>query len=223
MLFVPSWQLPQLLIDQLLWNLKNVMTLLIVQHMCALSGGKTIEEEMVAFCNKNIRPISGQVFSTGPGKLQNFSTIVHAVLEPWTSGGHVEQNILYEAIFQSLSLAANMNMLTIAVIGIGSGFPASISCSVVAEVVKDFLQDSKFSFREITLFDTSDQVINHFHENLGRLFGKGNVHVMDGPSPSSATPATRPSTLPTSAPCEQLVILSYFGNTVDCLAISDDF
>jgi len=127
------------------------------------------------------KPLPGQAFVTKPGQLSCCSHVIHAVVGPWRGGRHSEEDLLFTAVSKSLDIAAAMKMSSVALAGVDCCFPASAACQTVLDAVAEF-QTQAHHFTEISLVDSRDQTVNHFHENLARHFGKQLVEVVSGQS-----------------------------------------
>ena len=159
--------------------------------MYLLLGGKSIEDECSAMMKSGFQPITADAFMTKSGQLKTCSHIIYAVVRPWQGGHQDEVNHLFTAVSKSLEIAASRKLTTIAIAGVDWGFPANIGCQTLLEAVAEF-QTQQHHFVDILLIDNRDQVVNHFHENLTKQFGKQHVKILSGhpteiPVPSTAT------------------------------------
>lgn len=127
----------------------------------------------------NGKPLPGQSFHVDRGQLKNCLNVIYAVIKPWQTGNGSELDMLYEAIFSSLKHAVTLKAATVAIAGVSSGFPAGASCMTLLDAISFFCTKSQERM-EIQLVDSSDQVVNYFHEFLGKSFGKDQVIIMDG-------------------------------------------
>lgn len=137
------------------------------------TGGHTIEDECHMHVKSNGKLLPGQIFTSKPGKL-SCSAIVHIALPKWKDGKdgkEKELNCLFEGVWLSLAEAKHNGWSSVAISG-STGFPASAAAKVIVEATDEFLnRESSFPL-EISLIDSSDQVVNHFHEALVGKFGK---------------------------------------------------
>ena len=119
--------------------------------------------------------MEGHAVLTGSGNLP-CQHIIHAVGPHW-KGGHLgEENILYDCVFSHiLNIAAQFHLSSVAIPAISAGvfgFPVAVSTSVIAEAVKDFLdqKNSIGGLTEIHLLDTRIEGAQAFCSALGRHF-----------------------------------------------------
>ena len=143
------------------------------------TGGKSIEDECSATIKSGFKPITADAFMTKAGKLDTCSHIIYAVVRPWQGGHQNEINHLFTAVSKSLEIAAERKLSSVAIAGVDWGFPANVGCPTLLEAVAEF-QAQQHHFAEILLIDNRDQVVNHFHENLAKQFGKQNVKIVSG-------------------------------------------
>ncbi|MBM7558497.1 macro domain-containing protein [Marinitoga litoralis] len=109
------------------------------------AGGYTIQKESDEYIKKNgiIKP--GQVGITSGGNLKA-KYIIHAVGPVWHGGKDNEENILYNAIINSLKKADELNLNSISFPAISSGifgYPFDKACKVYYLAVEDFSKISK--------------------------------------------------------------------------------
>jgi len=140
------------------------------------------------------KPITADAFMTKPGQLKTCSHIIYAVVRPWQGGHQEEGDHLYTAVLKSLEIAAENKLSSVAIAGVDWGFPANVGCQTLLEAVAEF-QAQQHHFDDIFLIDNRDQVVNHFHENLTKQFGKQQVKIASGhpteiPMPSVSNPST---------------------------------
>jgi len=162
-------------------------------------GGKNIEDECHAIIKSGSKPLAAEAFMTKPGKLETCSHIIYAVVRPWQGGQHQEGDLLFTAVWNSLDIAAKRKLPSVAIAGVDWGFPANVACQTLLDAVADF-QTQQHHFTDILLVDSRDQVVNHFHENLARHFGKQHVKIISGrqsaevplPNVSTANTCMRP-------------------------------
>ena len=151
-------------------------------------GGKNIEEECSAIIKSGSKPLAAEAFVTKPGELDTCSHIIHAVVKPWQGGSHKEDDLLFEAVWKSLDIAAKKKLSTVAIAAVDWGFPANIACQGVLDAVAEFQTQQQYHFTDILLIDNRDQIVNHFRENLARHFGKQQVKIISD-QPSVSAPA----------------------------------
>jgi len=142
-------------------------------------GGKDVEDECEAFVMSGYKPLPGQAFVTKPGKLDTCSHVIHAVVSLWEGGHQKEADFLFTAVENSLNIAASKKLSTVAIAGVDWGFLASVACQAILDAVVEF-QSNQHHFTEVILIDNRDQVVNHFHENLAKHFGKQQVKIVSG-------------------------------------------
>jgi len=142
-------------------------------------GGKQIEDQCDAIIKSGQQPLAAEAFVTKPGKLDTCSQLIYAVVRPWQGGQQQEGDLLFTAVWNALEKAAEMKLSTVAIAGVDWSFPASVACQNVLDAVAEF-QTQPYHFDDMLLIDSRDQLVNHFHENLARHFGKENVKMDSG-------------------------------------------
>ncbi|KAF2955643.1 macro domain-containing protein [Marinitoga sp. 38H-ov] len=132
------------------------------------AGGYNIQKESDDYIKKNgiIKP--GEVAITTGGNLKA-KYIIHAVGPVWHGGFENEENILYNAIFNSLKKADNINLNSISFPAISSGifgYPFDNACKIYFKAVKDFSKISK-NIKEIRFCLIDKNKANRFKEIIG--------------------------------------------------------
>jgi len=143
-------------------------------------GGKDIEDECDAIVKSGSKPLAAEALLMKPGKLESCSHVIYAVVKPWQGGHQKEEDFLFTSVSNSLNIAAERKLRAVAIAGVDWGFPANVACQIVLDAVAEFQTTSQHHFTDILLIDNRDQIVNHFHENLGRQFGKQHVKIVSG-------------------------------------------
>ena len=110
------------------------------------NGGKNILEECQRIRNKQGGCKVGEAVITSAGKLPA-KYVIHTVGPVWNSGKSNEENLLYLAYYNSLKLALENEVETIAFPNISTGiynFPKELGAVIAIKCVKDFLSKTKF-------------------------------------------------------------------------------
>lgn len=160
---------------------KRIIIICIKYFLLVATGGHTIEDECQLHVKNNGKLLPGQIFTSKSGKL-SCSAIVHIALPKWKDrkdGKEKEVDCLFEGVWLSLADAKKNGWSSIAISG-STGFPASAAAKAIVDATDEFLnKESNFPL-EISLIDSSDQMVNHFHEALVGKFGKEVVKIHGG-------------------------------------------
>jgi O-acetyl-ADP-ribose deacetylase (regulator of RNase III) len=108
------------------------------------AGGKAILEECVAIRNRQGGCKTGQAVITTAGNLPA-KFVIHTVGPVWNGGSKGEPGLLANCYRNSLKLAVENNITSIAFPGISTGiygYPKDKAALVAIEIVKDFLSDN---------------------------------------------------------------------------------
>ena len=144
-------------------------------HPLRCVGGENIQEESDQIVQQNGRVADGHVALTGAGKLPCLK-VIHAVGPQWDSGNSGEEKVLYDCVFNHiLKLSIQENFTSVAIPAINaevSGFPTSVSTSVIVEAVKDFLDKSPSpsSLQEVHLVDNRQESGEAFVSAIEKQF-----------------------------------------------------
>lgn len=134
------------------------------------TGGSAIQDE----CKKHIAVhgtlLEGRVFASKAGKLP-FKVILHTVSPKWKDGKSKETDYLKEAVDNTLKEALSKNFESIAMSAISTGsfgFPPASATLAIIEGIGEFFADLKGQccLKSIQLVDSSEQVVNYFHDAL---------------------------------------------------------
>ena len=123
------------------------------------AGGPAIMEECKRIRERQGGCPTGQAVITTGGRLKA-KYVVHAVGPVWRGGAHGEDSLLRDAYRNSLRVAKDSGVKTIAFPSISAGaygFPIERAARIALQAVRDFvLQDNHFSEVRFVLFTSSD-------------------------------------------------------------------
>ena len=112
---------------------------------------------------------TGQAVITGAGNLP-CRFVIHTVGPVWHGGRKGEENLLKEAYLNSLYLAAEKGLKSLAFPAISTGvygYPTELAAPAVYSVLKEFIETSSLP-EEIILVFFSDRGMKSFIENIPR-------------------------------------------------------
>ncbi|TWR27787.1 O-acetyl-ADP-ribose deacetylase [Mucilaginibacter achroorhodeus] len=130
------------------------------------AGGKQILDECIAIRNKQGGCPTGEAVITTGGKLPA-KYVIHTVGPVWNGGNRNEQQLLANCYLNSLAIAVDKNIKTIAFPNISTGiyhFPKPEAAEIAVKTVDDFLQANQ-SIEEI-IFICFDDENYRLYENL---------------------------------------------------------
>jgi O-acetyl-ADP-ribose deacetylase (regulator of RNase III) len=107
------------------------------------AGGKAILEECIAIRNKQGGCKTGEAVITTAGNLPA-KYVIHTVGPVWNGGNKNEESLLASAYRNSLLLAAENEVKTIAFPNISTGvygFPKQKAAEIAVQTVRDFLKE----------------------------------------------------------------------------------
>ena len=129
--------------------------------------------------NANGRLLPGQAFATNCGQLKHcISKVIYAVISVWQGGASRELDMLYEAVFCSMTLASDFKANRIAIAGVSCGYPADASCTTLIDAVAPFIGQSLDKLN-VCFVDPSDLIVNYCQENIRRHFGKDQIQLQN--------------------------------------------
>jgi len=105
------------------------------------AGGPAILEQCIAIRNKQGGCKTGEAVITGAGNLPA-KFVIHTVGPVWNGGGYNEEGLLVKAYSNSLLLAVEYGIRSIAFPNISTGiyhFPKSKAANIAVDTVKKFL------------------------------------------------------------------------------------
>lgn len=133
------------------------------------AGGPSIAEECRVIREKQGGCLTGHAVITGAGNLKA-KYVIHAVGPIWKGGNHNEDNLLASAYIESLKLADEYNVKTIAFPSISTGaygFPIERAAKIALRVVSDYLEGSDIKEVRFILFSDKDyEVYSKVYEEL---------------------------------------------------------
>ncbi len=117
--------------------------------------------------------MEGRAALTGAGNLP-CRGLIHAVGPLWRGGKNREEDLLYDCVYMSLTIATKENFKSIAFPAISSGVfgcPLHISTRLVVEAVKDFIDHNNHtSLTEIHLIDNNKDGAQSFLAAVQKKF-----------------------------------------------------
>lgn len=133
------------------------------------AGGEEIQRESDEYVQKNGPVSPGNVAVTGAGKLKA-RYVIHAVGPIWRGGKNKEDTLLYNAVFNTLKKAEELNAKSIAMPAISTGiygFPKDRAARIFAQAIKDFLKArEKTRIRLIKICHIDERNARIFVENM---------------------------------------------------------
>jgi len=133
-------------------------------------GGPSIAAELKQLAAKLKQLPTGEVIITGPGKLKS-EHLIHAVAPSWHGGKKSEDEQLSDAYYNSLVMAKEYGVSTIAFCGLSiglSGYPMLNAAEVAIKSCKSFC-DEKQCFDEIRFILCSDEEVQAFTVHSAKL------------------------------------------------------
>lgn len=118
-------------------------------------GGKAILEECMAIRNKQGGCATGQAVITSAGKLPA-KYVIHTVGPVWNGGHRKERSLLHDCYINSLKLAIEHNIKTIAFPNISTGiyhFPKEEAATIALRAIQDFEDQEAFETILFVCFD----------------------------------------------------------------------
>lgn len=103
-------------------------------------GGKAILDDCIAIRNRQGGCATGQAVITTAGNLPA-KYVIHTVGPVWQGGNKNEADLLRDCYRNSLTLAVQHGLRTIAFPNISTGiyhFPKELACTIALETIKDF-------------------------------------------------------------------------------------
>ena len=136
------------------------------------NGGFSIQDESNDFINKHGQLRTGEVGWTSGGKLK-CKCIIHAVGPVYDSSRRDNNELLRNAVYNSLAKAEEFKLNSIAIPAISSGifgFPKNICAQIMMQTTKEFLDTRRIELKDIRYvnFDqsTCDIFINQFNKEF---------------------------------------------------------
>lgn len=131
-------------------------------------GGPSIQAELKQLVAKLKQLPSGEVVITAPGKLKS-EHLIHAVAPSWHGGKKAESEELSDAYYNSLVMAKEYGVTTIAFPGLSvglGGYPIQTAAETAIKTCKAFC-DEKQCFEEIRFVLATDEEVQAFTAELG--------------------------------------------------------
>ena len=113
----------------------------------------------------------GKVYVSTSGSLP-CKKVIHVVSPVWKDGRSKEENILYDAVYESLLTAEQHGLTSVALPVLSFGFPTATSTNKIVDAVKDFLEaQTQSCVKNVCLLDRRNDVVRAFHTSLQTAFG----------------------------------------------------
>jgi len=131
------------------------------------AGGPQILEECSAIVAEKGRLPAGMAVITSGGKLPA-KHVIHTVGPIWMGGGHGEATILESAYQESLKLALENKVKSIAFPSISTGvysYPLEKAAPVAIQAVKEFLKENKVEI-EVTFVLFNEETFKAYQKNI---------------------------------------------------------
>ena len=120
----------------------------------------------------------GQVYVSEPGRLP-CKKVIHAMGLRLHGGHHNEENVLREAVYESLLSAEQCGLSSVALPALSMGIfgcPLDRCTEVIASAIKGFLDEHKQTcVKKVSLVDPTDRVVDAFHTSLHSLISPQRV------------------------------------------------
>jgi len=132
-------------------------------------GGPSIQAELKQLAAKLKQLPTGEVVITGPGKLKS-EHLIHAVAPSWHGGKKAENEELSDAYYNSLVMAKEYGVTTVAFSGLSvglGGYPVQAAAEVAIKTCKAFCEE-KQCFDEVRFVLTTDEEVQTFKAELGK-------------------------------------------------------
>lgn len=133
-------------------------------------GGSQILEECKAIRNRQGRCNTGQAVYTSAGLLPA-KYVIHTVGPVWSGGGRNEEKLLADCYWNSLLLANQLNVLSIAFPNISTGvyrFPKPEAAEIAIRTVWEFLKSYNTAIEEVIFVCFDDENYLLYKDLLGR-------------------------------------------------------
>jgi O-acetyl-ADP-ribose deacetylase (regulator of RNase III) len=133
------------------------------------AGGPSILEECREIVNRQGALPPGEAVITGGGRLKA-RYVIHTVGPVWRGGKNNEQEILRRAYYNSLELAKEKGLRTVAFPSISTGaygYPVADAASIALSTIVEYLE--KACFNEVRMVLFNDEIFRIYRETLCRL------------------------------------------------------
>ncbi len=142
----------------------------------ARKGGPTIQAESDAWVREHGPVPTGGVAVTGAGRLPA-RWVIHAVGPVWRGGGHNEEALLRDAVWNSLAKADELGASSVALPAISSGifgFPKPRCAEILVQTALDFCTEHPdTSLREIRFTNIDALTVTLFQEEAEKRKREG--------------------------------------------------
>lgn len=131
-------------------------------------GGSQILEECKAIRNRQGRCNTGEAVYTSAGLLPA-KYVIHTVGPVWNGGGKNERKLLADCYINSLKLANQLDVNTIAFPNISTGvyhFPKKEAAEIATQAVKNFIEKENKTVNEIVFVCFDDDNYSFYKELL---------------------------------------------------------
>jgi len=138
------------------------------------AGGPAIIEECREIVAKQGRLPTGEAVITTAGNMKA-KYVIHTVGPVWHGGSHQEANLLASAYRESLKLAVERNLRTVAFPSISTGaygYPIDLASRIALREVKTFLEKPS-SVREVIFVLYGEANYAEYEKTLKEMMGEG--------------------------------------------------
>ncbi|XP_064602045.1 protein mono-ADP-ribosyltransferase PARP14-like [Liolophura sinensis] len=165
-----------------------------LQHIGGLAaailrkGGPSIQAESDVYISEHGKLLEGNVAMTGSGNLP-CKAVIHAVGPIWRGGQQTEEDLLGEAVFESLDAASEKGLRSISIPALSTGvfgYPLAPAVNIIVKSILDFFKEEpKSSVGEVHLIDVGDRTVMEFVTALVKNCGSEKVQMFgDKPVPA---------------------------------------
>ncbi|KAK6168972.1 hypothetical protein SNE40_020113 [Patella caerulea] len=151
-------------------------------------GGKDIQRECNKYIDKNGQIKDGEVMVSGSGNLK-CKKVIHAVGPIWKGGENGEENILKNAVKNSLMAATKENLQSVAIPPISTGifhYPKQAAANVIGKTVYKFLMKNADELKEVFLCGTEMRILNMYIDVIQKEMGETSSRRTDGDEENGA-------------------------------------
>ncbi len=155
-----------------------------------IKGGPIIQKECNEYIQKHGKVKHGDVMFTSAGNL-SCKRVVHAVPPEWQGGHSNEKEIIYTAIFNSLSVSEGFSSISIPALGCGVfNVPTDVCAEMSLKAVRDFFCcHTESSLAEIVFIMFSKGTQESFTKCLSDVFPDDSFLSKDDINPLASTHA----------------------------------
>jgi O-acetyl-ADP-ribose deacetylase (regulator of RNase III) len=132
------------------------------------AGGSAILAECVEIRNRQGGCKTGEAVITTAGKLPP-KKVIHTVGPVWRGGQHNESELLYNCYINSLQLAVDNNLKTIAFPNISTGiygYPKDKAVNIAVKAVRDFIDANPLALQKVIFVCYDEENYNLYSQVL---------------------------------------------------------